>query len=112
MDYSTYNNANINVNYQMQQPVMPRKVDVKGVIMAVVCMITAIITAVSIFMPIMSINYNYTSSGVNIIDMIKAIVGVFDETSFWKWSDALEVAVMVIVIIVMILLSYRSLYIV
>ena len=73
MDYSTYNNANINVNYQMQQPVMPRKVDVKGVIMAVVCMITAIITAVSIFMPIMSINYNYTSSGVNIIDMIKAI---------------------------------------
>ena len=103
MDYSTYNNANINVNNQMQQPVMPRKVDVKGVIMAVVCMITAIITAVSIFMPIMSINYNYTSSGVNIIDMIKAIVGVFDESSFWEWSDALEVAVMVIVIIVMML---------
>ena len=107
MDYSNYNNYanNSYANYQMQQqPQMQlttkRKIEVKSLILTILCIVTSLITAFSTLMPMMSINYTYASEGINIIDIVKGVVDVIGST-YWSMMDAWEIVAAILIITIM-----------
>lgn len=85
----------------MQQQSMGKKRDVKGIIMTAICMVTALITALSTLMPMVSVAlYNYKSEGYNIIDITKGAVEAIDST-VWRYLSGWEIFTHIITIIML-----------
>lgn len=101
---------NTNVNYQQNvysqngYPIgmyQKKKVDVKGLIITILCLITSLITTFSVLMPIVKTG----TRSANIIDVCKMIPDLFDEWELEKFGEVLAFAYTVLAVFAPIIIA-------
>lgn len=89
-------------NYSNPQGELKRKIDVKGLILTIVCLVTSIMVTLSTLMPIISFGTDYATKSFNIITVFKLAIGWIEQLSIMSPYDDIVLGMIVSAIAILI----------
>ena len=100
-----YQSNGYSVNGYVQSGYQKKKVDVKGLIITILCLITSLITAFSVLMPVVKMG----AQSVNIIDLCKKMPEIFEELELDKFGEVIAYVYSIVAFVMPIIIAIAGL---